>query len=354
MSYRVHVLYEHGADLNPYGSAYIRLLRPLSHPRIADKIRLSAGIAYDGQPVDAVIVDRLWRPDINFSAAEKLVAEVRSSGRKFIYALDDNFLDFPPDHIDRPGKHKTEIVEFWLKEADAVWVTTPYLQERYRGYNNQIAVIPHALDERLLIRPGLDPDFHPETPGRLTIGYMGTFTHDDDLVMILPALEQLCQRHEGVVLIELVGAISRNETYERLRGLPVRVRRPRPEESNYPLFLLWFTSQISWDIAVAPLRDSPFSRGKSDIKFLDYSAIGAAGVFSRSPAYADSIQSLENGILVEDDPSAWFDALERLILNRKLRREIACNAAENLFAHRVLAVSANRWLEAIESAISAG
>lgn len=348
MRYRIHVVFEHGADLNPYGSAYIRLLRPLSHPAIADKIRFSAGTTYDGRPVDAVIVDRLWRPDARLQDAENLVAEIRSKGGKLIYALDDNFLDTPPGHLEQPNGRKTDVVQCWLREADSVWVTTFNLKERYREYNENIRVIPHALDERLLVPPYRGPEFSTYFQRPVIVGYMGTFTHDDDLLMIVPALEKLSQQYGSRLMLELVGALGRHETYDRLQKLPLRIRRPRPEESNYPLFVLWFTSQVRWDIAIAPLRDSPFTRSKSDIKFLDYSAIGAAGVFGRSPAYTGTVQSLENGILVDDDPAAWYEALERLILEKDLREGLARNATEYLYAHRTLSVSANRWLEAIE------
>ena len=79
---RIHVVYEWGDDLRPHGSAYIRLLRPLSHPAVRDSLDVSFGRYYDGQPVDAVIVDRLWLPEIRrghdaMSLARALVAEPR-------------------------------------------------------------------------------------------------------------------------------------------------------------------------------------------------------------------------------------------------------------------------------------
>ncbi len=353
MRLRIYVVFEHGADLNPYGSAYIRLLRPLSHPTLVDKIDLSAETIYDGRPIDAVIVDRLWRPGVRLQDAESLVAEIRSGGGKSIYALDDNFLDFPPDHLDWPIRQKSDVVQYWLREADAVWVTTFTLKERYQEFNENIRVIPNALDERLLVPPQRAPDLYSDFQRPVTVGYMGTFTHDEDLLMVAPALEKLSQRYGSRLRVELVGALGRLETYDRLQKLPLRICRPRPEESNYPLFTLWFTSQVRWDIAIAPLRDSPFTRSKSDIKFLDYSAIGAAGVFSRSPAYIGSVQSLENGILVDDDPAAWYESLERLILEKDLRVGLARNATEYLYAHRTLSVSAYRWLEAIEALFAA-
>jgi len=62
MKPRIHVLFEHGADSQPYGSAQIRLLRPLTHPALCDEFDVTSGLEYAGQAVEAVILDRLWRP----------------------------------------------------------------------------------------------------------------------------------------------------------------------------------------------------------------------------------------------------------------------------------------------------
>ena len=93
MPHRIHVLYEHGADLRPYSGAYIRLLRPLTHPTLGAALSVTASTDYGGEAADAVIVDRLWRPDISLRLAEELLAKVRGAGARLIYAVDDNFFD---------------------------------------------------------------------------------------------------------------------------------------------------------------------------------------------------------------------------------------------------------------------
>ena len=77
--HRIHVIYEHGLDLRPFGSAQIRLLRPLTHPELRDRLKVSTSWKYSGQSVDAVIVDRLWRPDITIALAHGLVNDIRQN-----------------------------------------------------------------------------------------------------------------------------------------------------------------------------------------------------------------------------------------------------------------------------------
>ena len=347
---RIHVLYEYGPDLRPYGSAYVRLLRPLTHPALRETLQVTAGLDYDGHDVDAVIVDRLWRPDISPSLAENLVEKVRRAGARLIYALDDNFLMLPEEQKDwRISEEQIWTAKFFLREADGILVTTQVLKEQLADLNSNIVVVPNALDERLLVRNAAPLPASPFGPRRKVIGYMGTLTHDDDLMMIVPALRTVCQHHQREIEIQIVGVIGHAATTEALTDLPVRLMSPRPEEVEYPLFMLWFSSRLMWDIGISPLKDTPFGRCKSDIKFLDYSTIAAAGIYSRAPAYESSVRHRDTGWLAENETGAWVEALEELLSNGHLRTQLAQNAARYLYGERVLRRRVHYWLTALDS-----
>jgi glycosyltransferase involved in cell wall biosynthesis len=281
---------------------------------------------------------------------------VRRAGAKLIYALDDNFLDLPAERFpfaSLPGARPVEellwVVRFLLHQADGVLVTTDTLKERFLPLNPNVAVLPHALDERLLVRRGVQRDGSPFGPRKQVIGYMGTFTHDGDLMMILPALQAICRRRAAEVELQIVGVIGQPDTLNALDGLPVRVIGPRRGETAYPLFMLWFTSRLGWDIAISPLQATRFNHCKSDIKFLDYSAIGAAGIFSRVPAYQSTVQHAETGLLVENDSAAWEEALEALLSDGDLRMHVAGNATKTLYEQRTLEQCAQHWWSALDS-----
>ena len=347
---RIHILYEYGTDLRPYGSAFIRLLRPLTYPTLRESLEITAGLRYEGQALDAVIMDRLWRPDTSPALAQSLVENVRRAGVRLIYALDDNFPDLPAESKDwQPTEEHLWVVQFFLREADGVLVPTQALRERFSGVNQNIVVIPNALDERLLIRRGPPNGRSLFSPGRKVIGYMGTMTHDDDLLMVLPALRAVWERHREEIEFQIVGGVGRGDTLQTLKTLPVRLVNPRPEETEYPLFMLWFSSRVRWDIAISPLKNTPFNQCKSDIKFLDYSAIGAAGIYSRVPAYESSVRHLQTGWLAGNDVGAWVEALEELLSNDRLRMQLAQNATQYLYAERILARCAHNWLKALEN-----
>ena len=371
---RIHILYEYDTDLRPHGSAFVRLLRPLTYPTLRESLEVTSGLKYDGQEVDVVIVDRLWRPDISPALAVSLVEDVRRAGGQLIYALDDDFLDLPAEGKDwRPTEEHRWVVQFFLRQADGVMVPTQALRERFLSFNPNIMVVPHALDERLLSGKGLPEGRSHSTPGRKVIGYvnvllayalniahpahakrkvigyMGTLTHDDDLMMVLPALRTVWQRHREEIEFQMVGVVGRADTLRALKGLPVRTVRFRPKQSEYPSFMSWFSSHLRWDIAISPLEDTPFNRCKSDIKFLDYSAIGAAGIYSRVPGYESSVRHLETGWLTENEVDAWVEALEALLSEDGLRTQMAQNATRYLYAKRILACCAHNWLKALET-----
>ena len=179
---------------------------------------------------------------------------------------------------------------------------------------------------------------------------MGTPTHDDDLRMILPALRSICAKYENVE-IQILGVIGHTSTKALLKGLPVRFIKPEIAEVDYPLFMLWFTGRIQWDIGLAPLVDSPFTRFKSDIKFLDYTAAGVTGIFSKVPAYQDTVQHNQYGLVVDNTAEEWEHAIAALIEDRALGVSIRRGATQYLYSERIIKKNPDKWLTPLNTII---
>jgi len=344
----VHVIYEYGPEFRPHSSPFLRLIRPLSHPQVQAHVHTTFGLDYDNEPADLVIVDRLWRRDVSLQLVQDLVNKIRLRGARFIYTLDDNYFDLAFNDDSWPNTEILPIVSFMLRQADAVLVTTAVLRQRLLEYNPNIHVLPNQLDERLLVthHPSSIPSHNNKT--HIVIGYMGTFTHDEDFMMVLPALKSIHQRYPGRIEVQVIGVVNREETKKELQALPIRYIYPKPEEHEYPLFMLWFTGHINWDIAISPLQNTPFNNCKSDIKFLDYASIGAAGIFSNSPVYSSTVLHQQNGWIAENTSEAWEEALETLLNESPLRLKIAQNAAFYLYKERILAQRASDLVETIK------
>jgi glycosyltransferase involved in cell wall biosynthesis len=343
---RVHVLYEHGHDQLPYGTAYLRLLRPLGHPSLAGQVALSWGRSYHGEPADVVVVDRLWRPDATEAMARALIGHVRAAGARLVHALDDDLLGLPV----RPGGPTTgqqAALEALLPAADGLLVTTAPLAERLRPINPRIAVVPNALDERLI--PGW-PDVTAGSPfdPRPVVGYMGTFTHDEDLRLVAEALKAAHRRLPHGLVLEVVSALRDRATLAAFGEVPVRLVRLPAADVAYLPFNLWFSHRRTWQLAIAPLVDTPFNRCKSDLKYLDYAAGGLCGVYSDVGPYRPTIRHLDNGWRAANTVEAWTEAVTTLLGDAQLRARLAATAARELRTTRLLAQRAVDWAAALD------
>jgi glycosyltransferase involved in cell wall biosynthesis len=344
----IHIIYEHGEDLKPFGVAYIRDILPLTHPANASAFQVTQGRDYS--PADIILVERAWKPDLTLKQAEELVEQIRqspgSAGKKsppcLIYSIDDNLLDL--EAVPLPTR---QAVRYFCRHADGILVSTEYLRDRLQRLNPRIFVLPNALDERLFSDPGERLPVGHKPGERLTIGFMGTFTHDADLMMALQALRTVLRHHLDAVQLQLVGGIANPGLLRLFQGLPVQVLNPSPADAAYPNFIPWMQKNFHWDIGIAPLENTTFTRSKSDIKFLDYSALGVPGIYSQVPSYSGTVRHLETGWLVESTPAAWVDALETMISNRALRTRLARHAQEYVFSQRTLQHCAHLWREAI-------
>lgn len=342
---KVHVLYEQGADLRPHGGSYLRLLRPLSHPLVKGKVEVTYSRYLPTCPVDIIIIDRLWRSfDISANMAMELVKKSKTCCSKIFYAFDDNFEQWVK-YINIFSSHYGDVFNIFLEAADGIIVTSKSLFDEFSKIQTNAILIPNMLDERLLV-----PKVLENNNNKLRIGYMGTSTHDGDLKILLPVFQRLYKRYADNLSFELIGILTKEglNKIPELSEIPVHIISPRSTEIEYPLFMLWYTQFINWDIAVAPLEDIPFNFYKSDVKLLDYAAVGAAGVFSNCAAYMNTIKHQEYGLLVENYSEAWLEAITLLIENPELRNQVRLNAYKYLFEQRILAKTAHLWVDGIE------
>src|SRR5690606_18614020 len=76
------------------------------------------------------------------------------------------------------------------------------------------------------------------------------------------------------------------------------------------------------DINIAPLEPGEFNDAKSNIKFLEASALNLPSVCSPRSAFRSAITSGENGFLC-DTEDEWVSALSLLITDAEVRTRVA-------------------------------
>jgi processive 1,2-diacylglycerol beta-glucosyltransferase len=349
MARSVHVLHgEYGSGL-PFGCTHIRLLRPLGHPAVSGAVALTHGTSLppEGAP-DLVIVERAPHgpPERALAEAERLVRDLARRRIPFVYTTDDNLLDL---NVDRPwepapGDEVRAAVRLLARRAAGVVVSTEALRERMAALNPRVVTVPNFLDERLFGPPAPIPGGHRP----LVVGYMGTRTHDRDLRMILRPVRAFLSSAGGNARLEVVGVADGASLDAYFEGLPVSRLDPGVDEA-YPSFPGWMRRTLRWDLALAPLDEDAFTRCKSDLKYLDYGALGIPAIFSDARPYRGTVRHGETGLLVPDEPDAWGAALAEMASDVALRGRIARAARDEVHATRMLRTNAVRWVEALDA-----
>jgi glycosyltransferase involved in cell wall biosynthesis/uncharacterized coiled-coil protein SlyX len=271
---------------------------------------------------DLVVFGREFAVDYN--NYEQVVTLARALRKPIILDLDDLLLALPEDHPDRLGGYYSPAMLPLLQsifEADLLTVATQPLRENLLRYNPSIEVIPNYLDDTLWQLK--EPPILEDTAKPLVIGYMGGHSHTPDLRLVLPALIEIANKYPGRIRFHFWGIEPPAELapYSRVDWLP------RPSK-RYDEFAAFFQQQ-AMDIAIAPLGDNLFNSCKSAIKFFEYSAVGAPGVYSRVTPYIDIIEDEMDGVLAATTEE-WVEALSKLIEDPALRSNLIQNAQSKI------------------------
>ncbi len=268
--------------------------------------------------------------------ARALVAGLTRSGIPITYDNDDDFTATPkqsPAYKDTGGLRGQAYFSATTKMArvaQTFTTTSDVLAEKYRSAGvEEIEVIANALASDVS---------RPTNRHRgVVVGWIAAAEHQADLarIGIVDALERLVARHADV-RVECIGVdLKLRERYRH---------DPDVDFEELPRRIAGF------DIGIAPLANIPWNRSRSDIKLKEYAASGVPWLASPVGPYA-RLGEGEGGRLVPDD--GWFEALDRLVSNRRERKRLARKARKWAKGQTIDAV-ADRWEAVFVDAASSG
>lgn len=234
------------------------------------------------------------------------------------------------------GSPVITMAEEYLKEADALTVTTQTLAELYEPLNKNIYVLPNAIDHEDW------PKYNPKPGDPIIIGWAGSPTHFDDLKIIHKPLFKLLRKHKNVIF-RVMGCLP-----DFMAGHPqIELRQDYVDIMDWPKKL----ASLNFDIGLAPLTDTPFNRGKSNLKWLEYSTLGIPTVLSRVGEYKNTVTHKETGFLAGEDIE-WFHYMDKLVTEPEERVRIGGNAKQKVKADFNIKTKIKDWDNAYRDIIN--
>jgi Glycosyl transferases group 1 len=320
-------------------SAHIRVLRRLEHPivrRVVEADVVDKASSLLKTDADLVLVQRTaLQPEL----VEPLITRLRNRRIPLVIEVDDNL--FLKDRADPEYGPYLESLARLVDAASLVTVSTDALRTALSDRAKTVVVVPNALDEQLWLPPA---EREPGSGTRLL--FVGTRTHAEDLALLRPVLERLRQERSLNVSLFVIGGEREGDGQEWYSRLVV----PR-DAREYPAFVRWMKGQVlRFDIGVAPLVENEFNQSKSDLKFLDYSGLGLAGVYSDVPAFSSCIDGI-TGLKTANTVDGWCEALARLCTHGRLRAQLGKSAQEYLHRERLLIDSAAEYAGLLVDAV---
>lgn len=257
--------------------------------------------------------------------------------KPYIYDIDDNLLELKGDsplveYHNEPSQQK--MLTEYIRLASLVRVYSAPMYDRVKELNENVIKVVAPVDFRLI-----SPKERSPKTDIVKIVY-ATSRPDDYLADIfIPALKRIVQEYEDRVKIYFLGYSP-----PEFKETPNVVRESLV--FNYEQYLRGF-SRAGYDIGLAPLYNDIFHRSKTNNKFREYGACRIAGIYSDVDVYASCVVNNKTGLLVDNDPEAWYQGIASLIENHELRLSIQKDAYKFVQQNYSQSAFADLWYKQI-------
>ena len=255
---------------------------------------------------DLVVISRYLPP-----AWLKTLISFKEKGGKIAYFMDDDLFDtrvwhgLPWRYRWRIWRNATSQKDKLQKLASEFWVSTRYLEKKY-SHLYPILLNPHASEDFITSKP------------LVKICYHGTASHLNEINWLVEVMETV-QSESLDTHFEIFGG---DQVRKYFKGIPrVSVIHPM----SWSDYHSWSSSEYR-DIGLAPLLSSDFNKARGPTKFIDYTRIGAAGIYSNVFPYEGYVNDGVDGVLVDNAPALWVEEIINLV-NELERRKAYVSAA---------------------------
>ena len=242
---------------------------------------------------------------------------------EIVQMVDDLLGDVPAKHPNRNFQsregHQRMIQA--LKQSDILVVTTEPLISHYEKYVKDVRLVPNTLGPSW---SGLRRI--PPVREKLRVGWVGAAQHKGDLDLVNEVVARLANEVDWIFM-----GMCTDEIKPHLKEFHGFV-----SIADYPKKM----AELDLDIAIAPLEDHIFNACKSNLRLLEYGAMGWPVVCSDVFPYRSDAPPV---IRCSNDVESWVLALRKLIADRQLRLSMGEQLHAWVNAKFLLGGSVKKW-----------
>ena len=250
--------------------------------------------------------DVLYMIRPNNECFARIAKAVRKIGITVVYFLDDDLMNLPKGNADMPWR-KIGLADA-AKSSDII---ISFNQNICRIYGEKFHLHRTVVIDMPV--PKKDIKQHNDNLNKqIKLVYAAGGGHETLFnKYIRPILEELDRRYGKRISLTFMGVrpdINPNDfdiPITFIDPMPFDEYRKRIETENF-------------DIGLAPLDSSNFTKCKYFNKFIEYAMFGIVGIYSNTEPYTFVVKNGENGILAGDKPQDWLNSICEAIENRKL------------------------------------
>ncbi len=216
---------------------------------------------------DLLIVHELNRPEL-----EQLMLLRRASHKPTLYEIADNVLALgswlPSNHAMLSPINRAALLNL-AALSDGIIFSSSGLAQTFAALHPIRAVLENTV---------AIPDSMPVKPDGFVFGWAGTTTHLADLESIVEPITNFCQQHPDATF-----AIMGNRT--KLEPLFNGIASSQLEFKDFGTYEDYLGFLRTLHVGIAPLLPSGFNRGRTDVKFVEYTVCGVASILGKSEVY---------------------------------------------------------------------
>ncbi len=259
---------------------------------------------------DILLINHVCDPDLL-----PIIAHRKEKGLVTIFEIGDNINDIKPWNVTYRFWKKPENRALFCKlvsVCDALQTNNLELLKEFGHLNEKQMVLPNQMSILCDEKKG-------SRDSALTIGWGGSHGHLDDLNLIAPKLIEWFREHPQVKFA-LMGSEDIFKIFEDIPAEQKTYHKPGSINDYYE-----FLKTI--DIGLAPLKETPYNRCRSDVKYVEYAAFRVVPLLQDLSPYRDS--DLPNGTrFLFKEPGELIQILNQLTSGHELRRSVSEKAFE--------------------------